>query len=70
MSWYWRAGRGSARHHDPRERQGLAVPYPACGQLSARNSDRYRRTLDDLPWHGTAGGLGGRARRFFCPTTG
>jgi transposase len=39
---------------------------PLCKQPSSRVHSRYRRTLADLPWHGTAVRLLLRARRFFC----
>jgi transposase len=43
---------------------------PVCGRSSGRIHSRYKRTLFDLPWHGTPVRIDVLARRFFCDTPG
>lgn len=41
---------------------------PLCGSASVRVHSRYRRTLADLPWQGSAVRWCLQARKFFCDT--
>jgi transposase len=47
---------------------GETAACPDCGQPSARQHSRRRRTVADLPWQGLAVRLDRQLRRFYCHT--